>query len=140
MAHSTVCLLIAGLSLAAAASVEGGQQKFPPDKFVNLKVIPPDAKPDVVIGAMKNFARGLGVRCQFCHVGEEGMALDTFDFVSDTKPQKETARMMMRLAAEINGQLTKAMPDAAAKGFQVTCYTCHRGAQHPQHSPDTPKP
>lgn len=139
MTRSVVCLLFAGLSMLTAASSEGGQ-KFPPDKFVNLKVIPSNATPDVVITAMKNFTLALGVRCQFCHVGEEGMPLDKFDFVSDTKPQKETARMMIRMAAEINGQLTKAMPDAPSKGYQVTCFTCHRGAQHPQHSPDPPKP
>jgi hypothetical protein len=125
------CAAIATWQVPARAG-----QKFPPDTFVNLKIIPKDAPPDVVITAMKNFARGLGVRCQFCHVGEEGMPLEKFDFVSDAKPQKETARMMMRLAGEINAQLTKAMPDAAAKGFQVTCFTCHRGAQHPQHAPD----
>ncbi len=31
--------------------------------------------------------------------------------------------------------------DAPAQGYQVTCFTCHRGAEHPVHSPDTaPKP
>ncbi len=139
MTRSAVCLLVAGVSLLAAASSEGGQ-KFPPETFVNLQVIPSDAKPDVVITAMKNFTLSLGVRCQYCHIGEEGLPLDTFDFVSDAKPQKQTARLMIRLAGEINGQLTKAMLDAPAKGYQVTCFTCHRGAPHPQHTPDVPKP
>ena len=139
MTRRSVCLLCAGLLLLASASVDA-QSKFPPDKFANLQIFPKDASPDVVIAAMKNFTRALGVRCQFCHVGDEGAPLDTFDFVADTKPQKQTARMMMRMAGEINGQLSKAMPDAPAKGFQVTCYTCHRGAQHPQHTPDAPKP
>ena len=137
---------VASLSLVVACSLvvsftttASAQGKFPPDKLVNLQVIPKDAGPDVVITAMKNFARGLGVRCQFCHIGEEGMPLDKFDFVSDAKPEKQTARMMMRMAGEINAQLTKAMPDAPQKGYQVTCYTCHKGAQHPQHSPDPPK-
>ena len=84
--------------------------------------------------------RALGVRCQFCHVGEEGLPLEKFDFVADAKPEKQTARMMIRMVGEINGQITKAMPDAPAKGYQVTCFTCHRGAQHPQHSPDAVKP
>src|SRR5262245_38840403 len=121
-----------GLTLSAPVSAQG---KFPPDTFVNLLVLPKDSPPNAVITAMKNFARGLGVRCQFCHIGEEGMPLDKFDFVSDTKPEKQTARMMMRMVSEINAQLSKAMPDAAAKGYQVTCYTCHKGAQHPQHAP-----
>ena len=109
-------------------------------KYTNLQVFPPDTSQDVLIAAMKNFTRALGVRCPFCHVGEEGMPLEKFDFASDTKPQKQTARGMMRLTAEINGRISKAMPDAAAKGYQVTCWTCHRGSNHPQHTPDAPKP
>jgi hypothetical protein len=122
------CLTVSGVTVAA-------QAKFPPDKFVNLHVIPRDAAPDVVITAMKNFTRALGVRCDFCHVGKDGMALDTFDFVADSKPQKNTARMMMRMAGEINAQLAKMAPPAPAEGQQVTCYTCHRGQTRPQHAP-----
>lgn len=129
---SVVLVVACGLALSTPVSAQG---KFPPDTFANLQVFPKDASPDVVITAMKNFTRGLGVRCPFCHVGEEGMPLEKFDFVSDTKPEKQTARMMMRMAGEINAQITKAMPDAPQKGYQVTCYTCHKGAQHPQHAP-----
>lgn len=129
----TVVLTMSGVSLPA-------QRKFPPEKFVNLQVFPQDTRPDVLITAMKNFTRALGVRCQFCHVGEEGLPLDKFDFTADTKPTKQTARMMIQMAGDINGQITKAMPDAPEKGYQVTCYTCHRGAQHPQHAPEPAKP
>jgi hypothetical protein len=123
---------------AGAPALAQGQQ---PAGFKNLQVFPKDAPRDVVIAAMKNFTRALGVRCQHCHVGEEGAPLEKFDFVSDTKPEKKIARAMMRMTAEINGEhISKAVPDAAAKGHQVTCYTCHRGATHPQHTPETPKP
>jgi hypothetical protein len=141
-----VALLVALPSLALARTTTSAQapasaQKFPPDKFVNLQVFPTDVKPDVLIQAMKNFTRALGVRCQFCHVGVEGQPLTEFDFVSDTNPNKNAARMMMRMAAEINASLTKQWPDAPSEGRQVTCFTCHRGAQHPVHSPDAaPKP
>lgn len=127
-------LIAAGLVVGASAATDA-QSPFPPTTFVNLQIFPKDAKPDVVITAMKNFTRALGVRCQFCHVGEEGLPLEKFDFPSDTKPEKQTARMMIRMTGEINAQITKAMPDAPAKGYQVTCDTCHRGAAHPQHSP-----
>src|SRR5262245_1103991 len=109
------------------------RQKFPPEKFVNLQVFPKDSSAGEVVSAMKGFTRALGVRCQFCHVGEEGMPLEKFDFAADTKPEKQTARVMMRMATDINAQVTKAIPDAPAKGYQVTCFTCHRGAQHPLH-------
>jgi photosynthetic reaction center cytochrome c subunit len=124
-------LLVAGERLDA----QGGQRKF-----ANLQVFPPDTSQDVLIAAMKNFTRALGVRCPFCHVGEDGMPLEKFDFASDSKPQKQTAREMMRLTAEINGRITKLMPDAPDKGYQVTCWTCHRGTNHPQHMPEAVKP
>jgi hypothetical protein len=125
-------LVVAGVITASAQGL--------PQKFSNLQVYPPDTTPAALIAAMKGFTRALGVRCQFCHIGEEGMPLDKFDFVSDTNPSKQMARGMMRLAADINGRISKAVPDAVAKGYQVTCWTCHRGSQHPQHSPDAPKP
>lgn len=133
-------------ALLASLSSAGSAQQTPargglPDKYVNLQVFPKDTKPDVLIQAMKNFTRSLGVRCPFCHVGEEGQPLTTFDFASDTKPEKNIARNMMRMAGEINGRLQKDIPDAVKQGYQATCFTCHRGAQHPVHSPDAaPKP
>ncbi len=135
----SVSLIIVSM-LASSGGSLNAEQKFPPDKFANLQIFPKDTTPGVVINAMKGFTRALGVRCQFCHVGEEGLPLEKFDFVADTKPEKQTARMMIRMVGEINGQITKAMPDAPAKGYQVTCFTCHRGAQHPQHSPEAVKP
>lgn len=124
-------LIVGGTNVAA---------QFPPRTFENLQVFPKDTPPDVLIAAMKNFTRALGVRCQYCHVGEEGMALEKFDFVADTRPQKQVARAMIRMTGEFNGQVTKLMPEAPDKGYQITCWTCHRGAVHPQHTPDAPKP
>ena len=138
MRPAVVGVLLAAACMGGSAPAEA--QGFPPSKFQNLQIFPKDERPDVVIAAMKNFTRALGVRCQFCHVGEEGMPLEKFDFVADSKPAKQTARAMMRMAAEINGHVAKAIPDAAAKGYQVTCWTCHRGSQHPQHAPEAAKP
>lgn len=128
---ATVCVLVVVALGAATERIEAQV----PQKFTNLQVFPPDSAPDVVIAAMKNFTRALDVRCPFCHVGEEGKPLDTFDFAADTKPPKLVARAMMRMTAEINGAVRKAIPDAATQGYQVTCWTCHRGSQHPQHAP-----
>lgn len=35
------------------------------------------------------FTRALGLRCQFGHVGEEGMPLEKFDFAANAKPGKQ---------------------------------------------------
>ncbi|MCH8304047.1 MAG: hypothetical protein IIB94_02830 [Candidatus Marinimicrobia bacterium] len=61
-----------------------------PDKFFNLRVLPTDISKRDLINTMKGATRGLGVRCEFCHVGE-GDDLSKFDFVSDDKEHKKIA-------------------------------------------------
>lgn len=117
--------------LALGAMPLLAQNTFPPASFKNLQVLPKDATAGVVVGTMKGFANNLGVRCQFCHVGKEGMPLEQFDFVSDEIAQKKTARIMMRLTADINQQLDAAVPRAAGAEARVTCITCHRGKSTP---------
>ena len=78
------------LIVVAIASPAFSQNTFPPSSFKNLQVLPKDSSAAVVVGRMKGFANNLGVRCQFCHVGKEGLPLEQFDFVSDEIPQKKT--------------------------------------------------
>ena len=104
--------------------------KFPPDSLVNLRVIPRDLPVLEVIGMMRNYATWLGVRCQYCHVGQEGMPLGQFDFPSDDKRTKLVARQMMRMVGEINQRLDT-LPGRGANGLHVTCGTCHRGVSRP---------
>jgi len=98
----------------------------------NLKVLPQDIPAPQLLGTMKFFAQSLGVRCTFCHVGTEGQPLSTFDFASDAKPNKDIARGMMRMVKELNTNLPIITGEADSK---VTCFTCHRGAQHPATAP-----
>jgi hypothetical protein len=124
-----VILVVVTLSSSAASSF--AQNTFPPASFKNLQVLAKDAPARLVIGTMKGFANNLGVRCQFCHVGKEGLPLEEFDFVSDAIAQKKTARTMMRLTDDINKTLDAAMPRAAGAEARVTCITCHRGKSTP---------
>ena len=104
-----------------------GQQPAP----VNLKVLPKDMPRPDVVRIMRTFAQGLGVRCQHCHVGE-GNDLSKFDFASDAKPTKETARKMLTMVMEINNKHLAGVGEAPAAGAnKVTCYTCHRGTTKP---------
>ncbi|MGH7622628.1 MAG: c-type cytochrome [Gemmatimonadaceae bacterium] len=123
---------IAGVLLIVASIVSGAQtpQKFPPDSLVNTKVIPKSTPVIQVIGTMRNFTFDLGVRCQFCHVGQEGQPLSQFDFPSDTKRTKLVARQMMLLVAEANRRVDT-LPGHQADDPQVTCATCHRGVSKP---------
>lgn len=124
--------LIAGLGLCLLSGVLAAQApgKFPPDSLVNVKVIPKSTPVQEVIGAMRNITFALGVRCQFCHLGEEGQPLARFDFASDEKRTKQVAREMMRMVQDINRRLDS-LPGRTATGLQVACVTCHRGISRP---------
>jgi hypothetical protein len=107
--------------------------KFPPDSLVNVKVFPKSTPVPQVLGAMRNFAGDLGVRCLFCHVGKEGQPLSQADFPSDEKRTKQVARQMMRMVQEINRRVdTLPGHTPGTASVQVTCGTCHRGVSKPQ--------
>lgn len=110
----------------------GGRGPQPPPK--NLQVLPKDMTRQQVVGIMRGFTRGLGVRCPFCHVGEEGADLSTFDFASDEKPTKKTARLMIKLLEDTNTKLA-AVGEKPASEPRVSCYTCHRGEKKPLTAP-----
>lgn len=122
---------LVGLALLALPVVLAAQPgKFPPDTLANTKVFPHSTPVQQVIGAMRNFTGELGVRCQFCHVGEEGKPLDQFDFAVDQKRTKLVARQMMLMVQEINRRVDT-LPRGANPALQVTCGTCHRGVSRP---------
>ncbi|MDH3459152.1 MAG: c-type cytochrome [Gemmatimonadota bacterium] len=125
--RAVVPALVLGLLVPRASS---GQ--FPPDSLKNLEVLPADITPSELIGVMRTFARGLGVRCQFCHVGEEGQPLSQFDFVSDEKAAKQKAREMIRMVREVNDRFLADLPDRGDPPVAVTCTTCHRGVSRPR--------
>ncbi len=125
--------LFAGLIIASLCSVPVAGQapgKWPPDSLVNVRVIPKSTPVMQVVGQMRNITGDLGVRCQFCHVGEEGQSLERFDFGSDQKRTKVVARQMMLMVQEINRRLDS-LPARPPPLLQVTCATCHRGTNRP---------
>jgi hypothetical protein len=119
-----ICGLLCTTSLAAQPV-----GKWPPDSLVNVQVIPKTTPVMQVVGQMRNITGALGVRCQFCHVGE-GNALERFDFASDEKRTKLVARQMMRMVGEINRRLDT-IPQRGSPAIPVTCNTCHRGLSRP---------
>jgi tetratricopeptide (TPR) repeat protein len=117
------------LALPATARAQG---KFPPDSFVNLKVFPKNVDRERLLGAMRGFTAALGVRCPYCHVGQEGMPLDSFDFTSDDKRTKRTARLMMQMVRRVNDTTLAQIPERPSPTVDATCWTCHRGVARPQ--------
>lgn len=86
---------------------------------------------------MNFIAASLGVQCGFCHVnkGRDPQTGQTqWVWESDEKEEKKVAREMMRMVLTVNkGEF------GLSRG-QVTCYTCHRGQEHPQTLPSLPLP
>jgi len=80
---------------------------------------------------MRGFTGALGVRCSYCHVGEEGRPLTTYDFPSDDKRPKQVARVMLRMVQEINTRLAD-VPERPTPNVVVTCATCHHGQNRPR--------
>jgi len=123
-------------SLAAAVSifaltVTSAASRAPqiPSKFTNLQLLPKAITQQQLVPIMRQFCLDLNIRCEHCHVGQ-GNDLSKFDFASDEKPTKKTARVMMAMVATINQQLLKDVGTPSPDG-KVGCYTCHRGALKP---------
>jgi len=132
-------MLVVVLVLAAAAAVSSGSASAQgrwswPEHSKNLKVLPEETDAQTLRSTMQDFTHALGVRCHHCHVGEEGVSFTQWDFASDEKPAKETAREMMRMLADVEEALARIEPS----GERVTmeCATCHRGAARPQRLED----
>ena len=103
-----------------------------PDHFTNLTVLPKTISKDDLIGVMRNFTEGLGVRCNFCHVGEEGKPISTYDFASDDKDNKRIARVMLKMTNNINDDYIAQLKDFGENIIEVKCVTCHHGVKQPK--------
>jgi len=124
----TILLALAGLALPALA---GAQNRFPPDSLRNVQVLPRTMTPRQVITTMRMMTSALGVRCTYCHVGEESQPLEAYDFASDDKRTKRTARLMLQMVQDINQRTLPQIPERPTPQREVSCMTCHRGIARP---------
>jgi len=119
------------LALVAAIPAAAHAQQFEwPDKAKNLKALPKNISKDDLRATMVGYARALGVRCPFCHVGEEGKPLNTFDFASDNNPMKGVARGMIKMVGDVQGDLHKIKFQEQDR-VRLGCITCHHGKSRP---------
>lgn len=118
------------LAIMAITAPLSAQSRMP-DSLVNTKVFPMETPVREVVNQMRNMTRALGVRCTYCHVGEESMPIWDYDFASDEKPTKLKARVMMEMVNSINDEHLEKLSDLDAQGITVTCQTCHRGVAVP---------
>ena len=132
MRRIATSMLVGGLAMLGVSMAYAH-----PDAAEHAKhnVLPADMDRGERLELMKHFAQSLGVRCSYCHVGEEGAPLSTYDFASDAKPAKGRARQMLMLTHALNqndklpGEDRASLTDMSQN--RVTCYTCHRGELRP---------
>jgi tetratricopeptide (TPR) repeat protein len=128
-----ILALAAGVAIAVALSPANAQERrniFADPQ--NLQVLPADISPGELSQIMRDNALGLGVRCQYCHVGEEGQSLLEFDFAADVKETKAIAREMFKMVANINATTAAIATRMEREPTEVTCVTCHRGQSRPR--------
>lgn len=91
--------------------------------FENLQVLQRDISNEQLLSVMHFMRSSLGVRCEYCHVAENGK------YKLDDKKTKLRAREMIVMTRKLN---------EASFGGQnvVTCETCHHGAPIPASVPE----
>ena len=114
---------------AQQPAVTAAQQDKPTEQVQkNIKVL--TGLPQwQLIPVMNYMAASMGRRCNFCHVNNAGQ----WDYASDEKQEKATAREMIKMVLDLNKNSFKG-------NLEVACYTCHRGLDHPASIPALPLP
>jgi outer membrane lipoprotein-sorting protein len=93
--------------------------------FKNVKVLK-GIPVDQFMATMGFFSASLGENCTYCHVEESGGSWEKY---ADDNAHKQTARRMIEMVAAINRSYFG--------GARVmTCYSCHRGSEHPKITPN----
>ncbi|MCZ6726175.1 MAG: c-type cytochrome, partial [Acidobacteria bacterium] len=125
-------LVIAAASVPCLAALAANPvMSQVPDEFTNLELLDREISRGELVATMRDWATGLGVRCNHCHVGPDNLV--GMDFASDEKATKRTARRMLEMARSINGDLLANLPvvEEGQTHQAVSCYTCHRGLAKP---------
>jgi len=103
--------------------------------YKNLQVLPKNITREELLATMRGFTRGLGVRCNYCHVVTATEPKEELDFASDAKDEKRNARTMIRMTREINRNWIAKVDPASVAEPRVVCWTCHRGKPQPEAPP-----
>lgn len=101
------------------------------NEYQNLKVLPKNiSSRDLSRIMIDDFEDGLGVSCGFCHVEQKDS--HKLDYASDEKPEKQIARLMMKMTMGINKKYFKLNHAMIGDSIlAITCVTCHNGQPHP---------
>lgn len=130
MRRSAVVIIFA-LAIASVSSAQTPTETAP-WKAKNLEFFPKDISRPELTQRMREFSLALGVRCQHCHTGGDGISFDGVIFDSDDKAPKRTARAMLRMMDQLNTVTLAQLPNRAEPRVVIECVTCHRGVAVPK--------
>ena len=89
--------IVALFLIVRATKAQSPQEKTVEQVEKNIKVLTgmPQSQ---LIPVMNFFSASMGRRCNYCHVNNQGQ----WDYASDAKPEKASAREMVKLVMDIN--------------------------------------
>ncbi len=115
------CGIVAALALAAAiAGAQPAEQVFK-----NVRVLK-GISVDQFMATMGFFSASLGETCTDCHSAESGGSWARY---ADDNPRKNKARAMLGMMNAINKTYF-------GGNREITCYSCHRGVERPDVTPN----
>ncbi len=120
------------LSAQQPAGTPPAHERGPAPAPTNLQVLPKTMTGEQVHELMHKWEAALGTECSTCHaadpknIGPNGKP--RLNFADDSKPDKATARLMVKMVGEINSQYIGKIENS---GEPVACGTCHRGHLDP---------
>src|SRR5438132_2316893 len=118
-----ICLLIT--HLASGQIVPAQRPPMSEQVFKNVQVLK-GIPVDEFMSTMGVFSAALGMSCEDCHAANDAR---WENYALDTSPRKLTARRMIQMVTSIN-------KDNFAGRQMVTCWSCHRGVDHPKVTPN----
>src|SRR5262249_41659425 len=119
--------LCAFVSLCLCGSLLALAQRPPlaEEVFKNVQVLK-GIPVDEFMNTMGVFSAALGMSCEDCHASNDAR---WENYALDTSPRKRMARRMVQMVTAIN-------KDNFGGRQMVTCWSCHRGSDHPKVTPD----
>ena len=114
---------------------EGAEHHHEEPAPTNLKVLPKTMTGEQVHQLMHKWEAQLGTECTTCHATDPNKKMPNgrpaINFADDSKPEKNTARLMYRMVEDINKNYVSMVENESGGGVPVSCGTCHRGHIEP---------
>jgi hypothetical protein len=132
MLGRSAIVIIFALLVPSVSGAQTPPTQTVPWKAKNLEFFPKDISRAELTQRMREFSLALGVRCQHCHTGGDGISFDGVIFDSDDKAPKRTARAMLKMMDQLNTVTLAQLPNRAEPRVVIECATCHRGVAVPK--------